>query len=298
MGVLDSVLRYKEQKDAEAQADVSAIPQAVMLYQQAKQQQFDNQIKSLTMQANLAKSGFVIGKDGKLTKDNTYVDPLDALKQQNLISQINARNTSQILLQNALNGGTGNLPPGSTVNVGGLSVPLNQKLTESEQSSVAGVKSLEPSLAKIEENISSVIPDSEGAVSNVKRTVKQAILDSGEPILTGGDQKLQSLQSDLNTLKSQLPFTAGGKQLTGTEKKLVFKLLNITGKSNETITSDLNKAFQILREKEKLATGGANSAKSNEAQEKPSKTNSIPDGTTGTYNGKPVVRKGGAWVLA
>jgi len=57
-------------------------------------------------------------------------------------------------------------------------------------------------------------------------------------------------------LKAQLPFSAGGKQLTDTEKELVFRGLNMTGKSDDSILRGLNQAMAILREKENLALHG------------------------------------------
>lgn len=82
MGALDALLRYKQQKDAEATADVSAIPQALMLYQQGKQQALDNTLKTLTLQGTLAKSGIGIGPNNQLVPDTRFEDPLTQLKAQ------------------------------------------------------------------------------------------------------------------------------------------------------------------------------------------------------------------------
>jgi hypothetical protein len=72
MGTLDNLLRYKQQKDAEATADISAIPQALMMYQQAKQNQLDNTLKTLTLQGTLAKSGIGIGPNNQLVPDDRF----------------------------------------------------------------------------------------------------------------------------------------------------------------------------------------------------------------------------------
>lgn len=71
MGVLETVLKYKQQKDAEATADISLTPQIASLYQQGRQQQFDNQIKSLTAQAQIARAGYKIGPNGQLVMDES-----------------------------------------------------------------------------------------------------------------------------------------------------------------------------------------------------------------------------------
>lgn len=82
MGVLDQVLAYKQKKEAEQSADLQAIPQAMMLYQQGKQQAYENQIKGMLAQATLAKSGFIYDqKKNTLTRD-------PSLNQGNVLDQI------------------------------------------------------------------------------------------------------------------------------------------------------------------------------------------------------------------
>lgn len=74
MGVLDTVLKYKEQKDARANADINAIPQAMLQYQQGRQIASDNLIKQLTLQATLAKNGLALGPNGQLVKDDRLLN--------------------------------------------------------------------------------------------------------------------------------------------------------------------------------------------------------------------------------
>lgn len=73
MGVLDQLLEYKKYKDAQSNADLQAIPQAAMLYQQGKQQQLENTIKTLTLQGTLAKSGIGIGQNNQLLPDDRFL---------------------------------------------------------------------------------------------------------------------------------------------------------------------------------------------------------------------------------
>jgi hypothetical protein len=259
MSVLDSVLRFHEQKKAEEaeqmNAPLRAMNNLLAVSQQAQQMQNQNLITQLTA----AKQGFRID-NGQLVKDPNLGGGLDQLKQQDLISKINSRTATQNLLQGALNGQGGNLPPGSRVTSGGVSIPLNQKLTESEQGTIAGVKALDPVVKNIEGIVDSGVLESK--YGDVGRTVEQALVDSNIPLLVSKSKGLSELQSALAELRKTLPFTEGGKQLTETEKTEVFSLIKITGKDNNRIKSDVNKAMNILREKEKLALGGGNVAQS------------------------------------
>lgn len=149
----------------------------------------------------------------------------------------------------------GRYPAGTTMQLGQFNVPLNLRLTESEQAASAGVASLEPIISSIKERIRGGTLKSEG-FGDIGRTVRQATAGTGKALLTSFDKDLQALQSDMNAIKGQLPFTAGGKQLTQTEKELVFRLLDLTGKNDDQIIKDIDQAMSILREKERLALSG------------------------------------------
>lgn len=161
-------------------------------------------------------------------------------------------------MQQNMSGNGGNVPVGSTFSRGGLTIPLNPVLNNDQMSAVAGNQALEPIVQKIESQLQKGILDSK--LGNIGRTLRAGMADSKNYLLTSLDPKLQAFQSDLNTLKKTLPFTEGGKQLTPFEAQQVFALLNITGKSNEQITSDIGQALSILRAKENLALGGRNAA--------------------------------------
>lgn len=55
MGILDSVLEYKKQKEAQESADLQAIPQALLAFQTGRQQAQKNYLDSLTTQMQLQK---------------------------------------------------------------------------------------------------------------------------------------------------------------------------------------------------------------------------------------------------
>jgi hypothetical protein len=70
------------------------------------------------------------------------------------------------------------------------------------------------------------------------------------PYILAQDQDVQSLKSELNYLKADIPFLRGGKQLTPTEAKRVDTMLNPFGKNKETFKKD------IARFEEEFLTGG------------------------------------------
>ena len=132
--------------------------------------------------------------------------------------------------------------------------PLPSRLTDTEQQIVGTVRGLEPSLTRIKDLLGKGIMNSK--FGSLGRTMKQQLVDSGDPLLTSTDKDLQDLQSEFNALKADIPFTKGGKALTGIEQKLVFRGLNTRGKSDEIILRDLDRAMGILRNKETIILGG------------------------------------------
>src|SRR3990167_2596878 len=168
-------------------------------------------------------------------------------------------NTVLPQIRQSMSGQGGDITPGTTVQAGPFNVPLNPKLTESEQGVIGGVQAMEPKIAEIEQSLNSGILETPN-LGDVGRTINQLRADRQSALFTATNPKLQQLQSELNTLKKTIPFTEGGKQLTETEKSMVLALLNISGKNNGQIMLDINRAMQILRAKEQLALGGRNVA--------------------------------------
>lgn len=102
MGILNDVLQYKARKDADREAQSNAIPQALMAYQQAKQQSQDNMLKQLTVQATLARSGLAIGPNGQLVKDPTLSQD-DVLNQMLKAQKINTLKSKESLFDKMIN---------------------------------------------------------------------------------------------------------------------------------------------------------------------------------------------------
>lgn len=156
------------------------------------------------------------------------------------------------------NGG-GELPPGTTFTGGGLTIPLNQKLTDTEQGSVSGAEKFQP----IADNINKLI--SSGTLNSGRsRTFTQWLADGGQSptrrLLTQDNTPLEELASNLAELK-KYAFTEGGKTLSPTEQKIVNAGLTVTGKGDKQIMHDVKESIRILQSKRALAIGGANAAK-------------------------------------
>ena len=148
----------------------------------------------------------------------------------------------------------GNVPRGSKITRGGTTIDLNPRPNAAEIGDIASQSILEPHF----KNLTRLIDEGTVGRNPIERTIRGLQVDSGQPILAGNDERLKQLQSELNILKSKLPFDAGGKQLTGVEKELVFKLLNITGKDDATIKYQLNFAMDMIRKRAELSMGGLN----------------------------------------
>lgn len=59
MGVLSEVLRYKQQQEAQQRADIEAIPNALLMFEQARQHKAKQNLETLTALGTLAAKGIV-----------------------------------------------------------------------------------------------------------------------------------------------------------------------------------------------------------------------------------------------
>lgn len=159
----------------------------------------------------------------------------------------------------------GNVPPGTTLTVGGVHAPLNRELTESEMGPVAAGQVYPREIKSIKDLIRGGVLNSEkgkglfntGIEGNADRTVRQMSAQSQNPLMTYYDPKLQELQSKLAKAK-ELMFERGGKALTPAEISIVGQAFVLKGKSDDQIIADIDAADDILEAKVGLVTGGAN----------------------------------------
>jgi hypothetical protein len=190
--------------------------------------------------------------------NNGVQNQLQMLMARELIKKQQMENAGASLPTNPLPGTKQNVGPSGTT----TSTELNRVLTDDERATISGYRTLLPTITLIKERLNGNVFDDQdpgkGFGGDVERTLRQGITDIGSPMLSSKDTTLQGIQGDFNHLKSLLPFANGGKQLTGTEKDLVFKLLNTAGKSNEQIVIDLDRTIDFFKNKEALTVGGAN----------------------------------------
>lgn len=76
--VLSEVLAFKRQRDAEARADIDAIPQAIATFITAKQQAQKSMLDKMTLDLTAASKGLRIGADGSITRDIS-ANPLEEM---------------------------------------------------------------------------------------------------------------------------------------------------------------------------------------------------------------------------
>jgi len=100
MGVLESLLKFKAEKEAQQSADIQAIPQALMAFQAGRQQQQANLLDQLKIQATLASSGLKLTPQG-VVRDESLTSPIDLLIQRGKAAEA-AKNIGDRGLFNAL----------------------------------------------------------------------------------------------------------------------------------------------------------------------------------------------------
>ena len=229
-------------------------------------------------QAELIKGGFegVIKNRQNAIANQQAQDLLAIKRESNEINRTTASakmltaTTQATLLQNFIGGvgdktdvsvGTGrakNAPVGSTISVGGVTIPLNPKLTEASISAIAGSNKFEALVARITANV-----DSGTLNSGLNRSYTQFLAEGGgspaRRFLIKDNTPLEELSSDLAEMK-KFAFSEGGKQLSPTELTVVMAGLSVVGKGDKQFKSDLLSAIDILRRKKGLVLGGAQSA--------------------------------------
>lgn len=254
MGVLDQVLAYKKQKDAEATADISAIPQAAMLYQQARQQQFENQIKSLTAQAQIAKAGYKVGPNGKLVKDESLaaMNPVFTIDDQGNLTQAGAVPKGGVVKQLPQSVDTitkkAEAQRQATVD--------NPQVSQDTQGAVAAYQYIQPRLKQIQD----IVGQGELSGDGFSRLAKQVTVGkSGELVVPDGSP-LESLIGALNDIKLT-GFGLGGKNFTENEAKIIFGRLDPTGKSDKRFLQDLNSLQEFFKLKAEAGTRGLSDTK-------------------------------------
>ena len=314
MGVLEAVLQNKRMEQQKQQFQqqqltntltnmMSQIQQrrqqdvatqfAERKFQQTEQQNLLDQ-QQLGVANKLAQEKFahteqqdLLGQQQQLL-DNKLAQDKFELQKTTAASKAAASERQQSILQQAMQGGGGNFPVGTTITSGGMTIPLNPRLTDDTKKSVAGGELVSQSADKI---ISLV---NEGIGTNY---LDQMYIQHAPFVALKG--KRESFKSELNRLKATIPFAKGGKQLTPFEAKLLFSLVETVGKEKDTIINDLERFKVEFNRLGELAKQGAAGIKDSSSGQENTKTDftsisdanaaNLPKGTPITVNGRPGV---------
>ena len=212
---------------------------------------------------------------------------------QQAVTETEMMNTVLPQMRQAVSGQPGNqVTPGTTIQAGPFNVPLNPKIEADQASAISSAQVFTPQVEEIAKSVRGGIFESD--YGDIGRTFRQFATDTGIPLLTSSDSKLQETQGYLNSIR-RYAFGEGGKNLTETEKGIVDKLLNVTGKNDNQIVSDHQKAIAIIQNKANIALGGRNTALQGQQSTQITKFNSpeeadasgLPPGTKVTVQGRP-----------
>lgn len=141
------------------------------------------------------------------------------------------------------------IPPGLIVNVGGISVPFNPKLTQDQSIAVVSAEQVEEDVTELL-NIMEQESNSFNAIN---------LLWSKLPYIAtfGTNEEIKRLSDQL---KARIPFAKGGKQMTPTELEVLEVLLPQPGQSTKTLKSNLNKFVTEFNRLSEIAKGGREAA--------------------------------------
>jgi len=146
-----------------------------------------------------------------------------------------------------------NVPPGTTIHAGPMTIPLNPALTEGEAGRVSALPTMNKMVDEIKAIVSSPKYMEGGNMSHLLRGI--AADHTSMPFLTYGNKDASDLQSKMANLKTTF-FAEGGKALTEQEINVLKPLIEISGKSPERIQQDLDTFVVKYNEFLKAKQGG------------------------------------------
>ena len=147
--------------------------------------------------------------------------------------------------------------PGTKIQAGPITIPLNPELTEAESRGFAAAPIINDYANEFLGYVNAGVLG-EGDAASVARGLA---IDSDKPFtshpnLYGGDRNVQASQSAMLRLKNATVFSDAGKQLTNQEKGIVFSLWKVTGKTPEQIKRDIPEGIRKFNEFVAAKMGG------------------------------------------
>ena len=143
--------------------------------------------------------------------------------------------------------------PGTKVQAGPISIPLNPELTESEARSFGTLPVLNDAVAKFKSLAQKGTLEDPNAMSSAG---KGFAVDKGWAPLTFGQEDLSSMQAELNRIKANTLFAEGGKTLTTNERQVIENLFSTSGKDKNRIINDVQEGVRKYSEFVAAKRGG------------------------------------------
>ena len=157
-------------------------------------------------------------------------------------------------VQEAMRGGTSQgIIPGTKLQAGPLSIPLNPELTENEAMTFGTVPVLNDAVQKFTQLIQQGATSSGNTMQNA---YSGFAVDKGFAPLTYGNETLSQAQAELNRIKANTLFSEGGKNLTVNERQVIENLFSTSGKSTERIINDVQEGVRKYNEFVEAKRGG------------------------------------------
>jgi hypothetical protein len=181
---------------------------------------------------------------GKFMPPAGGVNRLDSLKEKNLESLINTREVGKKFMESVMGGEGNSAPPGSTARFGGVSVPLNKKVSVDESITLTGFEELSNELSQLKEML--------GKDKDGKMEWKAMV-----PFGAMNDETAQRFQLIKNTAAQRIQYLRSGKQINEAEYKRFMELLPRAWRKNSVDMEQLDKFANEFMKIEKRAMSGA-----------------------------------------
>lgn len=166
-------------------------------------------------------------------------------KETQATTETGLMNRVMPLVDSALSGNPGAATPGTKINVGPVSVPLNPELTESEARTFGTAPVLNDAVQKF---VGLAQKGTLNSANPMSSAGKGFAVDQGWAPLTFGQNDLSSMQAELNRIKANTLFSEGGKNLTANERQVIEALFSVTGKDQSRIVNDVQEGVRKYNE--------------------------------------------------
>lgn len=256
MGVLETLLNYKNQREAQKNADINAIPQAMLQFQQSRQQATDNLLKTLTVQASLAKSGLGIGPNGQIVRDERFLNsvnkPVYTVDSQGNLTQAGNVPSKSVVKQLPLT--TSDI--GARAQAQREAVTENPALDEKTKGAIGALEFITPRTDAALKALDEIGEDK----FNQLITQGQISVGQNNELFVPNGSPLEDLVKEINDIKLT-GFSIAGSAYSDTEKRTVEGGYNPIGKSFKGYKRDILRNKDFFSSRAKAGTMGLKQAR-------------------------------------